>query len=366
MHHPKDMAADLLAKLTRLLRQQRIALASATTLLVVGTVIGSLFLLTPPGRGEKVVLADFAKGGSLKRFAEDLEKKRVIRSQRLFVLYARLGGDASRLQAGTYRFTDGLSPAEIIREMARGEVYEQRFALPEGYSIYQVAELLEGRKLFTRERFLAACSDGKLLTELKLPGKSVEGYLYPSTYGIRPGMDEAATIRAMVGAFRKSVGEMLFKAPVPAGLTRHQIVILASVVEKEAVVAGEQPLIASVFLNRLRKGMPLQSDPTAVYGVRAFAGKVRKADIQRENPYNTYLIKGLPPGPIGNPSASAIKAVLQPATSPYLYFVARNDGTHQFSTTLEEHNRAVSRYLKGKQPVAEIRNDNPNIAGRRR
>lgn len=359
-----DMAADLLAKLKRLLRQHRTALACAAVLLAFVSVMVVLFLVRPPGRGDKAVLADFAKGSSLKRFADDLEKKGVIRSPRLFVLYARFKGDASRLQAGTYRFTDGLSPAEILRAMTRGEVYEQRFSLPEGYSIYQVAELLEGRKLFTRERFLAACSDGRLLAELKLPGKSVEGYLYPSTYGIRPGMDEAATIRAMVGAFRKSVGEMLSSATVPDGLTRHQVVILASVVEKEAVVAGEQPLIASVFLNRLRKGMPLQSDPTAVYGVRAFAGKVRKADIQRENPYNTYLIRGLPPGPIGNPSAAAIKAVLQPATSHYLYFVAKNDGTHHFSTTLEEHNRAVNRYLKGAKPVAVIRSDNPGISGR--
>jgi len=269
-----DMAADLLAKLKRLLRQHRAALAIGTTLLAIGAAMVVLFLLTPPGSGEKVVLADFAKGGSLSRFADTLEKKGVIRSRCLFVLYARLRGDDSRLRAGTYRFTDGLTPAEILREMTRGEVYEQRFSLPEGYSIYQVAELLEGRKLFTRERFLAACSDGRLLAELKLPGKSVEGYLYPSTYGIRPGMDEAATIRAMVGAFRKSVGEILSSATAPDGLTRHQVVILASVVEKEAVVAGEQPLIASVFLNRLRKGMPLQSDPTAVYGVRAFAGKV--------------------------------------------------------------------------------------------
>jgi UPF0755 protein len=359
-----DMPSDILAKLKDLLRRYRNALAGAAALLAVVSVMVVLFLLTPPGSGDKAVLADFAKGSSLKRFADDLEKKGVIRSPRLFVLYARFRGDASRLQAGTYRFTDGLSPVEILREMARGEVYEQRFSLPEGYSIYQVAELLEGRKLFTRERFLAACSDAKLLAELKLPGKSVEGYLYPSTYGIRPGMDEAATIRAMVEAFRKSVGEMLSNATVPDRLTRHQVVILASVVEKEAVVAGEQPLIASVFLNRLRRGMPLQSDPTAVYGVRAFAGKVRKADIQRDNPYNTYLIKGLPPGPIGNPSASAIKAVLQPAFSNYLYFVAKNDGTHYFSTSLEEHNRAVSRYLKGKQPVTEIRRDNPGISGR--
>jgi UPF0755 protein len=129
-------------------------------------------------------------------------------------------------------------------------------------------------------------------------------------------------------------------------MTRHEAITLASIIEKEAVSAEEKPLISSVFHNRLRIGMPLQSDPTAVYGVRAFAGKVNKTDILRVSPYNTYLIKGLPPGPIGNPGADAIKAALHPAKTPYLYFVARQDGTHQFSRSLEEHNRAVRQYLR--------------------
>lgn len=362
------MTSLLPDKLKQLLRRPGTALAVAAALLAVVATSAALFLLTPPGSGDKVMLADFVKGSSLRRFAESLEKGGVIRSPRLFVLYARLRGDDNRLQAGTYRFTDALSPAEILRAMTHGEVYEQRFAVPEGYSVYQVAELLEGRKLFPKERFLAACFDEKLLASLKLPGESVEGYLFPSTYGIRPGMDEAATIRMMVETFNRNVGGLFPSGGPVRGLSRHQVVTLASMVEKEAVVAKEQPLIASVFLNRLRKGMPLQSDPTSVYGVRAFAGKIRKADIQRDNPYNTYRIKGLPPGPIGNPGNGAIDAVLKPATSPYLYFVAKNDGTHYFSTSLEEHNRAVRTYLKGnqhQQPVTEIRNDKPHIAGRR-
>lgn len=359
------MTAHQTSQLKRLLRRPA-ALAVAAALLFAVCGGAARFLLTPPGTGEKVVLADFAKGSSLQRFAETLEKKGVIRSPRLFVLYARLHGDDARLQAGTYRFTDALTPAEILRKMVLGEVYEQRFAVPEGYSVYQVAELLEGRKIFPRDRFLAACFDGKLLASLRLPGRSVEGYLYPSTYGIRPGMDEAAVIRLMVENFNRNAAGLFPSGGTGSGLSRHQVVTLASMVEKEAVVASEQPLIASVFLNRLRKGMPLQSDPTAVYGVRAFAGKVKKADIMRDSPYNTYRIKGLPPGPIGNPGSKAIDAVLKPATSPYLYFVAKNDGTHFFSTSLEEHNRAVRTYLKGnQQPVTEIRNDKPHIAGRR-
>ena len=143
---------------------------------------------------------------------------------------------------------------------------------------------------------------------------------------------------------------------------------LASIVEREAVVPQEKPIIASVFLNRLKKGMPLQSDPTATYGIRAFGGKVSGTDVRRDSPYNTYMINGLPPGPIGNPGAEAIEAVLQPAATGYYYFVAKKDGTHHFSLNLDEHNRAVQMYLKGGASQAgspEYKNDHPNITGRR-
>ena len=153
-------------------------------------------------------------------------------------------------------------------------------------------------------------------------------------------------ITQMVGQFEKKYAEVTAGSGGTGALSRHALVTLASLIEKEAVSSEEKPLISSVFHNRLRIGMPLQSDPTAVYGVRAFGGKVSKGDIERRSPYNTYLIKGLPPGPIGNPGIDALKAALHPAVTQYLYFVARQDGTHQFSRTLAEHNRAVQRYLK--------------------
>ncbi|MEI6705182.1 MAG: endolytic transglycosylase MltG, partial [Deltaproteobacteria bacterium] len=150
----------------------------------------------------------------------------------------------------------------------------------------------------------------------------------------------------MVGQFEKRYAELSATEGSVAGLSKREVVTLASVIEKEAVSPEEKPLISSVFHNRLRIGMPLQSDPTAVYGVRAFSGKITKADIQRPSPYNTYLNRGLPPGPIGNPGSESLKAALSPARTNYLYFVARQDGTHQFSRTLDEHNRAVNRYLR--------------------
>lgn len=305
-----------------------------------------LFVATPSGNGTNIRILDFTEGHSFRKFAGELEGARIISSARMFVFYARLRGADARVKAGSYQFNDGLSPAEILRRMVAGDVFAYRFAVPEGFSIYQIAELLEGRRLFKREAFLKQCFSGQLLKELGIEGKSVEGYLYPSTYSIPPRMDEAGLIRMMVGQFNK-VYEQRFAGRVQSiGMSRNSVITLASIIEKEAVMPAERPLVASVFRNRLGKGMPLQSDPTAVYGVRAFAGKVSKQDIMRRSPYNTYLNRGLPPGPIGNPGSDAIEAVLAPAATHYLYFVARNDGSHFFSVSLEEHNRAVRTYLR--------------------
>ncbi|MBC8019233.1 MAG: endolytic transglycosylase MltG, partial [Verrucomicrobia bacterium] len=227
-----------------------------------------------------------------------------------------------------------------------GDVDYLKFSLPEGYSIHQVAEMLEQKGYFKRSGFLEKCRDPALLARLGLAGSSVEGYLYPATYNLSRGGSEEQLIGRMVALFEKKYAELKAGAGGAGGFSRHAIVTLASLIEKEAKSAKEKPLISSVFHNRLRIGMPLQSDPTAVYGVRAFAGKVTKADIELRSPYNTYFIKGLPPGPIGNPGADALEAALHPAATQYLYFVARQDGTHHFSRTLEEHNRAVRRYLK--------------------
>jgi UPF0755 protein len=306
----------------------------------------ALFLANPPGTGENVQILDFAQGQPLKKFALTLEKRKIVGSAGLFLLYARLKGDDGRVKAGYYQFNDGMRPGEILRRMVAGEVYVLRFTVPEGYSIYQVAELLAGRRLFDRDAFLRECFSGPLLRELGISGKSVEGYLYPSTYEMTPGMTPAELIRLMTAQFDKVYDREFAGRAGKAAMTKREIIILASMIEKEAVRPEERRLIASVFHNRLRRGMPLQSDPTAVYGVRAFAGNVSKQDISRATPYNTYLIGGLPPGPIGNPGSGAIEAAVNPAMTPYLYFVARKDGSHQFSTTLDEHNNAVRKYLK--------------------
>jgi len=300
-------------------------------------------LFVPPGNGAVVRDISFPAGSGIKKLSTELKSGGIIRSSWHFILVSRLRGQAQRLKAGDYRLNDAMTTPEILRKFVNGEVDFRRFALPEGYSIYQAAELLEQKGFFSKEDFLKACRDPQLLAGVGIPAESAEGYLYPATYNLTKSSTAEQLVAQMTQRFEKAF------AGVGAGevtLSRHEIVTLASMIEKEAVVAEEKPLISSVFHNRLRLGMPLQSDPTAVYGVRAFSGKVKKADILRVSPYNTYQIKGLPPGPIGNPGTDAIKAALNPVKTSYLYFVARQDGTHHFSGSLAEHNQAVRQYLK--------------------
>jgi UPF0755 protein len=303
-------------------------------------------LFISPGSGAVICDVSFPPGSGIRKLATELKAGRVIRSSWHFVLLTRLRGDAHHLKAGDYRFNDAMTPAVILRKIVAGEVDYRKFTLPEGYSIYQAAELLEQKGYFKKEAFLEKCRDKALLQRLGLHEASVEGYLYPATYNLSRGGGEEQLLEQMVGQFNKNYAAVKEVSQEASRFSRHEIVTLASIIEKEAVSADEKPLISSVFHNRLRIGMPLQSDPTAVYGVRAFSGKVSKADIQRQSPYNTYLNKGLSPGPIGNPGIDAVTAAMNPAKSDFLYFVARQDGTHQFSKNLADHNRAVARYLK--------------------
>lgn len=320
-----------------------IALVRACLLIVLAWYL--LCLLLPAGSGNSVREVSFPAGSGIRKLAEELKSSGIIRSSWHLILVSRLRGQAHRLKAGDYRFNDGMTTTSILDKLVNGDVDFQRFALPEGYSIYQAAELLEQRGVLGRDEFLRACRDPRLLARLAIPADSVEGYLYPATYNLSRGGTAEQLVSQMTARAEKAL-DALPGNGAGGGFTRHELLTLASMIEKEAVSAAEKPLISSVFHNRLQIGMPLQSDPTAVYGVRAFAGKVTKADIERRSPYNTYLNSGLPPGPIGNPGSDAIAAALHPANTPFFYFVARQDGTHQFSRTLDEHNLAVRRYLK--------------------
>lgn len=303
-----------------------------------------LFCLIPTGGGNSIRYVSFPSGTGIKKLAQQLKNKGLIRSTTHFILMSRLRGAANRLKAGEYRLNNGMSSGEILQKIANGEADYRRFTLPEGYSIYQASELLEQKGYFAGKDFLEACMKPDLLQQFNIGADSCEGYLFPATYNLAVSDTPESLVLQMLQQFEKNYSRIVTKTET--SFTKHQLITLASLIEKEAVSSDEKPLISSVFHNRLAIGMPLQSDPTAVYGVRAFAGKVSKADIERRSPYNTYLINGLPPGPIGNPGETAIRAAINPQKTDFLYFVARQDGTHQFSRTLQEHNCAVARYLK--------------------
>lgn len=325
---------------------RKLAIALFTLLFTAAVIWCLLCTFLPCGDGSVSADISFPAGSGVKTLAENLEKDGLIRSSWHFILLTRLSGHAHSLKAGEYRFNNAMLPDDIMQKIVNGEVDYRRFVLPEGYSIFQAAEILEQKGYFKSVDFLAKCRDKELLGRLGISGTTVEGYLFPATYNLARNENEEQLITNMVAQFRKVYAAILEQHKEPPGFSEEKIITVASMVEKEAVAAAEKPLIASVFYNRLQIGMPLQSDPTAVYGVRAFAGKVSKADIEGDSPYNTYHLKSLPPGPIGNPGSDAIKAALAPAKTDYLYFVAKQDGTHKFSKTLAEHNSAVDFYLK--------------------
>jgi UPF0755 protein len=209
-----------------------------------------------------------------------------------------------------------------------------------------MAELLEASNVVNAESFIATANNPHFVHSLGIPATSLEGYLFPDTYRFARKLPVETVLRSFVTMFNQHFGPVQEKQARKLGFTRHQVVILASVVEKETAVAEERPLIAGVFLNRLRKRVRLQSDPTVIYGLRNFDGNLTRAHLQQDTPYNTYTRRGLPVGPICNPGAASIQAVLNPTSTSYLYFVAKKDGTHHFSTTLVEHNAAVVRHQK--------------------
>lgn len=285
------------------------------------------------------------KGAGVRRIQTILHERGVISGDARFLLLASITGTTGRLQAGEYMIPAGRSPLQILRQLEEGKVVLHRITIPEGKSIRQVAEILAAGKWVDPSRFLALTRDPDFIRTLGFDLECLEGYLFPDTYTLtRDSVTEKSLITMMTRRFQDIWKNMA--ADLPDSLTRHQAVTLASIVEKETGMAEERPLIARVFLNRLARNMRLQSDPTVIYSLDDFDGNLTRTDLENQNPYNTYVVKGLPPGPICNPGRDAILAVLHPADTPYLYFVSKNDGSHYFSTNLREHNRAVRKYQR--------------------
>ena len=293
-------------------------------------------------------IVQIARGRAMARIADDLAGAGLIRAPLKFRLLARLKGSDKLLQAGEYLLSPAMTPLEMLDVLVRGKVQLHRVTIPEGYNLRQISALLDDAGLVQAAVFDAAAHDRQLTAQAGIPAGSFEGYLFPDTYHFARGAAAADMILAMKTRFDRVFGPQWRARAREMDWTVHQVVTLASIIEKETGDASERPLISAVFHNRLRRGMRLETDPTVIYGIEDFDGNLTRRHLATKTPYNTYQIDGLPPGPIANPGAAALDAALFPAASDYLFFVSRNDGTHQFSATYAEHRRAVRRYQLGR------------------
>ncbi len=276
-----------------------------------------------------------------------LYRHSLISSAKLFHRYNQLQGTMTQFKAGQYEIKSHSTMLDIIDTLLTGEPITVSVTLPEGKNLFEIAHILKRKNIIkSKDEFVALAKNANFTKQLGIPGKRLEGYLYPETYRFTPESPASQVIKTMVKLFKKQSSALDFSL-APLGLNKHETVILASIVEKETGAGHERPLIAGVFINRLKKRMRLQSDPTTIYGIfENFNGNLRKKHLLEKTPYNTYKIPGLPVGPISNPGLSSIKAVLNPAQHDYLYFVSQNDGTHIFSKSYKEHLQAVNKYQK--------------------
>jgi UPF0755 protein len=326
-----------------------------------GFLLNHVFFSKPMPRMQPVDVR-VEQGESLAAVVRKLREQNVITNERLFSLWARLRGAEKRIHRGLYRFEASVTPQEVLERLVAGKGIFLTVTIPEGLTVREIADLLAKLRIADKEKFLAEAANPELLGALGLREQGIEGYLFPSTYHFIPATPERDVIFTMAEQFRKVTQPVLTQGDGRSQLTPHEVITLASIIEKETGVESERPLISAVFHNRLKREMPMQSDPTVIYGIKDFNGNLTRKDLQDSSPYNTYRIAALPPGPICNPGLSSIKAALHPADVPYLYFVSKNDGTHVFSKDLEAHNQAVKTF----QPVKEPTNARSKVATRRR
>lgn len=301
--------------------------------------------VTPPG----VQRVTIAPGSALPQIAQQLEQAGVVGDAGRFIRLARWREAAQKIKAGEYEFVKAATPVAVLDRLVAGDVVKIRITIPEGFTLREIAVRVAAAGIGTPDQFTRAAADLARLGKLGVPGKNLEGYLFPETYTVATTTTPVEVVNAMVAQFQRQLTPELLAAAKARGLDRHALVTLASIVQKEAGNEAEMPLIAAVFHNRLRKGMLLQADPTVIYGIANFDGNLTRLHLRTPTPYNTYTRAGLPAGPIASPGLAALKAAAMPAESPALYFVARGDGRHEFNVSLEAHNRAVRRYqLRGR------------------
>jgi len=323
------------------------------SVILIGLVVVAAWLayaLCVPYQGfpREGVFVDVPHGASARTIGRLLAGKGVVRSRLAFEALSRWRARRV-LQAGEYFFDHPVNTFQVHQAIAEGRVFEMEVAVPEGLTMYDIADLLARQGLISRQAFLVAARDPAPVGDLAPAAGSLEGFLFPATYRFPHHVTAQEIVQAMVLRFHETWQTLSEASASRNALSAEAVVALASLVERETSVPEERPLVAAVFANRLRRGLPLQCDPTVIYALKLadkYSGSLDLGDLRFDSPYNTYRHRGLPPGPISNPGEAALRAALNPAQVDYLYFVANGQGGHVFSKTLEEHNRNVARYRR--------------------
>jgi UPF0755 protein len=286
-------------------------------------------------------------GSGTRTIGQKLISSGVVRDDLTFRAALWRTGVARSLKAGEYRFDQPMTPTEVVEKIGRGDVYERRVTFPEGLTFAEMARIYEQHGYGTAAAFLEAARDGTPIHNVDPDARDLEGYLFPETYSLRRDSTPRALVHTMVARFEQLFTTDMQQAAETHGLTPRQAVTLASLVEKETAVDAERPIVAAVYMNRLKIGMAMQCDPTVIYALQKagrYNGNLTRENLQFDSPYNTYRYPGLPPGPIANPGLASLHAAVAPAAVDYLYFVSRNDGSHVFARTLDEHNENVRKF----------------------
>jgi UPF0755 protein len=302
------------------------------------------FANQPAGVGQASGLTPVLPRENLNSVSTKLKQQGIISNIRYFKLLAMYRRDDKKLKAGEYPLSAAMTPNQVLDVLVDGKAYLHRITIPEGFTLKQITEELRKSELGQADEFIALVKDPQYVSSFEIAAPSLEGYLFPDTYYFPKSTTTKMIISKMVERFDEQFPTQWHDRAKALGLTVHEIVTLASIIEKETGAAFERPLIASVFHNRLKKKMRLESDPTVIYGIPNFDGNIKRKHLRALTPYNTYRIKGLPPGPIANPGRESIKAALYPDKTDYLFFVSKKDTTHHFSKTIQEHQRAVRKY----------------------
>ena len=304
------------------------------------------FVEVPPGAGPAAIVRRLKDAG-------------IVRDELSFRVALWRSGQARRLQAGEYRFERAMSAREVIDKIVRGDVFMRPITFPEGLTVRQMAQIYERDGFGKAAEFIRTAQNAALVHDIDSAAQDLEGYLFPNTYSLPRKTTAAELVERMVTAFRDALTPDIVQQAAARGLTVRELVTLASLVEKETAKPEERPVVAAVYSNRLRLGMGMQCDPTVIYALERagrYTGNLTREDLKFDSPYNTYRYAGLPPGPIASPGRASLQAAANPADVPYIYFVSRNDGSHVFSTTLDEHNRYVFEYqVKPSRPNASPR-----------